>query len=61
MEIELLIDPGSVAGCAAAFIARKHAQRLPRASRVQPRSLVILFAKRRAEAMQLTPAGGDQP
>jgi hypothetical protein len=34
MEIELLIDPGSVAECAAAFIARKHAQRLPRASRV---------------------------
>lgn len=29
--------------------------------RVQPRSLVILFAKSRADAMQSTTAGGHQP
>jgi pullulanase/glycogen debranching enzyme len=29
--------------------------------RVQPRSIVILFAKRQAHATQSTPAGGDQP
>jgi hypothetical protein len=31
------------------------------AYRVQPRSLVILFAKSRADAMQSTTAGGHQP